>query len=176
MATFLPMVKLLDSTDAEEVKMWADKLRLILLEMRELLQDLQTIINNLPPPTPQVPGEAFWTGGAFFPGEISVGQTVPRLLIPENADGFVLTHLKASFQGGTPTGDTEIEFSLITGGVPTLLGTLVLESTDTPDLVYSVALVTPGQALTANDLIKWDCVTAGAHEEVTAWVSGRQAT
>jgi len=168
----LPLIKLLDSTDSEEVKMWADKLRLILLEMRQLLQDILTIINT--PPTPQVPGNAVWTGGAFFPGEISVGQGVPRLLVPEDADGFVLTHLKVSFQAGTPTGDTEIEVSLISAGVPTLLGTSVLASTDTPDNVYSVAITeTP---LATDDLIKWDCVTAGAHEEVTAWVSGRQAT
>jgi hypothetical protein len=166
----LPLVKLLDSTDSEEVKMWADKLRLILEEIRTLL--LQIIDA---PPEPETPGTAVWSVGAFFGGEITVGQAVPRFIIPEAADGFSLTHLKVSYQAGTPTGNTEIEVSLLSGGITTLLGTSVLASTDLPDVVLSVTLGTP-VSLATGDVVIWECVTAGAHEEVTAVVVGSQST
>ena len=156
---------LLEAPDPEEVKMWSDKLHLLLREIIRLLQ--------LPPE--QVPGVAVWSVGPFFgSGAIEVGQAVPLFIVPAAADGFELTDLKVSFQAGTLTGDTEIEVHLLSGATDTVVGTSTLTSLDVAFDIYSVAL-TP-VSIATGDRVRWDCVTAGGHEAVTAVVTGRQAT
>ena len=114
-----------------------------------------------------------WNVGVFFGGAISVGQQVPRWIVPEQAWGFIITHLKVTYQTGTLTGDTTIDVSHLSKGRTALLGTLELATDDVADAVISIELAHP-VSLQTDDLIKWDCTAAGGHAAVTAFVVGRQ--
>lgn len=143
--------KLVHHKDPDEVRLWADK-----VERR-------------------FPCLPVWSIGVFFSGVISVGQKVPHIVMPEHADGFLLTHLKATFQAGTLTASTTLDCSKISKGDTKLLGTVTLLQTDIVNKVYGIELSVP-VPLAANDILKWDCTATGAHEAVTAVVSGRQET
>lgn len=145
----LEIQKFLHSPNWEELKVWTDK-----------------IYKRFP----VLPN---WSTGAFFGGTVTVGQQVPRFLVPEKAWGMLLTHLKASHQSGTLTGTTTIEVSLISRGITTPLGILELLNTTVPDEIVSLELADP-VSLKTDDLIGWDCTTAGGHQAVTAWVVGHQ--
>ena len=156
---------LLEAPDPEEVKMWSDKLHLLLREIVRLLRLIEAQA-----------GVAVWSVGPFFgPDAIVVGQAVPLFIVPAAADGFELTDLKVSFQAGTLTGATEIEVHLLSSAGDTLLGTSILSAVAVPLDIYTVVLSSP-IPIVAGDRVYWDCVTAGGHEAVTAVVTGRQAT
>jgi hypothetical protein len=145
----LEIQKFLHAPNWEEMKVWTDKIY------------------------KRFPCKPNWSTGAFFGGVVTVGQQVPRFLVPEKAWGMLLTHLKASHQSGTLTGTTTIEVKHISMGITTPLGTLKLLSTTAPDEVVSLELAHPVDIET-DDLIGWDCTTAGGHEALTAWVVGWQ--
>jgi hypothetical protein len=150
----------------------------VILELERWLWIVYLILRRIKTKSEAQPevilGRSEWGVGAFFNGAITVGQPAPRFVVPEGISSFFVTHLRITFQAGTPSGDTEVEVGLLSGGAVTLLGTLILASTDDPDVVYSVFLVAPVQ-LKAGDVIKWECTATGDHEEVTAGVCGRQA-
>lgn len=143
--------KLLDAKDPGEIKLWADKIY------------------------ERFPCLPVWTVGAFFSGVLTVGQAVPRFLVPDDAWGFWITRLKISHQSGTLTASTKINVSVVYSNLTTLLGTLTLTSAAVADTVYLVELVEPF-ALKGGDLVKWDCTAIGGHAAVTACVEGWQAS
>ena len=145
-----PSPKLIHHRDQEEVKLWADK------------------VHNRFPCLP------VWSVGAFFSGVITVSQPVPHFVLPEAAEGFVLTHLGATFQSGSLTGSTIINVHRISQGNDTLLGTITLLSSDSANKLYVVE-VGPVDLL-PRDIIRWDCTNTGNHASVTAIVMGRQAS
>lgn len=113
-----------------------------------------------------------WAFGAYYDGVIATATVQPFYISPSAK--ITLLKLRAVYKSGTPTGASTVKL-----GRYNSTGTLIQEWTITiPQAQAAGSVVTANVAtnnvLAENDTLRWTVTAAGAHADVTVYVTGTE--
>lgn len=102
----------------------------------------------------------------FFPGGASTSHPRPSFIVPSLVENLYVRKIRATYQGGTNTGTTTLQWVLNGVGQETVTFT-----TQAADSLVSVN-IDPDVALSIDDIIYFKITAAGNHADITVVLHG----
>lgn len=114
-----------------------------------------------------------WAFGAFYDGQVSTATVQPMYISPSTGK-ITLNKLRIVHRSGTPTGNTVVKLARYSStSVLIQEWTITLPQAQSAGHVVTANVAT-NNVLNENDTLRWFVTTAGAHADVSVFVTGTE--